>query len=90
MHKKIAVLVRDRQEEALRMSIGIILLDDTVDVYLLDQPLAATEKNALYLETLRDLEMTVFTNCPDQPDVPCLSPPELAERLATYDHVIPY
>ena len=31
VQKKIAVLVRDRQGEALRMSLGLILVDDLVD-----------------------------------------------------------
>lgn len=33
MVKKIAVLVRDRQEEALRMAVGATLKDDVIDVY---------------------------------------------------------
>ena len=37
MQKKIAVLVRERQSEALRMSLGLILVDDQVDVYVLDR-----------------------------------------------------
>ena len=50
MAKKIAVLVRERQGEALRMAIGLTLRDDIVDVYVLDRPVDATEDNALSIE----------------------------------------
>lgn len=33
--KNIAVVVRDRQNEAMRMALGLILVDDRVDVFLL-------------------------------------------------------
>jgi hypothetical protein len=34
--KKIAVLIRDRQEEGLRMAVGLTLMDDTVDIFVMD------------------------------------------------------
>ncbi len=33
--RNIAVVVRDRQSEAMRMALGLILIDDRVDVFLL-------------------------------------------------------
>ena len=55
MARKIAVVVRDRQGEALRMAIGIILMDDEVYIYVLDRVVEPTEQNLLNLETIRDM-----------------------------------
>jgi len=90
MSKKIAVLVRDRQSEALRMSVGITLLDDVIDVYVLDRKVEETEDNMLNLETLGDMGMNVYTNCKKNESLQYLSTEEIAERLLQYDHIIPY
>ena len=65
MGKKIAVLVRDRQGEALRMSVGITLMDDTIDVYVLDRKVESNDDNDLNLETIKDMDMKIFTNTKD-------------------------
>ena len=90
MQKKIAVLVRERQEEALRMAVGIILMDDTVDVYVMDREVAPTEQNALNLQTMEDFDMRVFTNHEGNKNMECLPTGDIAERLLQYDHVLPY
>jgi hypothetical protein len=90
MGKKIAVLVTDRQGEALRMSVGLILLDDTVDVYVMDRKMEETEKNLLNFETMKDMGMNVYTNSKENPDMEYLSTDEIAEKLTEYDHVLPY
>lgn len=90
MAKKIAVLAGDRQEEALRMSIGLILFDDIIDVYLLDRKLNENDKNALNLETMRDMEMKVYTNFEQNEGMELLSDSDIAQRLTDYDHIIYY
>ena len=90
MAKKIAVLVRDRQEEALRMAVGITLRDDVIDVYVLDRTVEETEGNALNIETLRDLDMQVWTNVPESGDLAFCSTEELAKKLPGYDHILAY
>lgn len=90
MAKSIAVLVRNRQEEALRMAVGIILMDDTVDVYVLDRLLAPTEQNELNIETMMDFDMDVYTNFPENEGMTYITNQELAVRLLGYDHVLPY
>ena len=59
MAKKIAVLVRERQEEALRVAVGLTLNDDLVEVYVLDRKVAATPGNAANIEALREMEMRI-------------------------------
>ena len=90
MTKKIAVLVRDRQGEALRMAVGIILLDDVIDVYVLDGKVEDVGSNQLYLETIKDMEMNAFTNVRENEGMEYLSAEEIASRLVDYDHILPY
>lgn len=90
MSKKIAVVVRDRQEEALRMAIGIILLDDIIEVYVLDKTIEDNEQNRLYLETIQDLEIKAYSNVKENDTMAHLSTEEIAERLTGYDHVLAY
>lgn len=90
MAKKVAVLVRERQGEALRVAVGLTLKDDRVEVIVLDRPLAATPENARYLEVLEELGMPVATNCPANAGLELLSVAELARRLAACDVILPY
>lgn len=90
MAKKIAVIVRDRQSEALRMAIGIILLDDIIEVYILDTKIEETEQNQLYLETIRDLEIKAYTNVEENHTIEYLPTEEIGRQLSDYDHVLAY
>ena len=90
MTKKIAVLVRDRQSEAIRMSVGLTLMDDAIDVYVLDRKLEDTEENALNVELLQDMEMNLYSNHKDNADMQYRSTEEIARKLPEYDHVLAY
>ena len=90
MQKKIAVLVRDRQAEALRMSLGLILVDDAVDVYVLDRKLQPTAETALNLETLQEMEIKIFTNYRGNADMQYLTTSEIAQKLPQYDNILAY
>ncbi|MBI5911377.1 MAG: hypothetical protein HY848_15680 [Betaproteobacteria bacterium] len=90
VQKKIAVLVRERQSEALRMSLGLILVDDLVDVYVLDRKLQATGETALHLETLKEMDIQVRTNCRENEGMEYLPVDEIALSLPRYDHILAY
>ena len=90
MTKKIAVLVRDRQSEAVRMSVGLTLMDDVIDVYVLDGKLEDTEENALNVELLQDMEMSLYSNHKENTAMQYLSTEEIARKLPEYDHVLAY
>ncbi|TAN45343.1 MAG: hypothetical protein EPN22_02890 [Nitrospirae bacterium] len=90
MTKKIAVLVRERQEEALRMAVGITLMDDVIDIYVLDRKIEKNEKNVLNLETACDMEMKVYTNKRENHDMEYLDNKEIAARLLGYSHILAY
>ena len=90
MQRKIAVLVRERQSEALRMSLGLILVDDLVDVYVLDRKLQATGETALHVETMKEMEMHIYTNCRENEGMKYLPADEIALSLPRYDHILAY
>lgn len=90
MGKKIAVLIRDRQEEGLRMAVGLTLKDDSIDVYVLDRKLEESENNKLNLETLDLVDAGVYTNFKGNGDLQFLSTEEVAEKMLGCDSVIPY
>lgn len=90
MLKKIAVIVRDRQSEALRMTIGLILKDDIIDVYVLDKIIESTAQNQLNLETMQDMEMKAYSNIRENDTMDHLTTEEIAGRLSQYDHVLAY
>lgn len=89
MAKKIAILVRDRKGEALRMAVGATLADDEVSVFLMDDKIEPDEDMTLNLETLTDLDVPVFTNNPDNP-YEQKSTEEIAKALVGFDVVVPY
>lgn len=90
MAKKIAVLVRDRQGEGLRMGLGLTLANDIIDVYVLDRKIEETEGNRLNLEMLGDMKIKLYTNYKDNADIEYISTKELARKVLEYDHILPY
>jgi hypothetical protein len=88
--KRLAVLVRERQTEALRVAVGLTLNDDRVEVYVLDRPLGGDPENAAYVDTLRQLGVRVATNCADNAGLELVTNAQLARRLAACDAVVPY
>lgn len=90
MQKKIAVLVRDRQSEALRMSLGLILVDDVVDVYVLDKKLQATGDAASHVQTAKEMDMHIYTDCRENEGMEYLSADKIAAKLPQYDHILAY
>ena len=90
MAKRIAVLVRERQGEALRVAVGLTLNDDRVEVFVLDRKLEDTQENATNIEVLKELQMRVATNCADNADLELLSNADIARRIVACDVILPY
>jgi len=89
MAKKVAILVRDRKGEALRMAVGATLADDEVSVFVMDDKLVPDEEMELNLETMSDLGVKIYTNNPENP-YEQMTTEEIAKALPGYDVVIPY
>jgi hypothetical protein len=89
MAKKVAVLVRDRQDEALRMAVGLTLADDEINVFIMDKKLESNEANDLNVETLGDMDAKVYSNNPEN-KVEQMNTEEIAKALTAYEVIIPY
>jgi len=89
MAKKIAVLVRDRKHEALRMAVGATLMNDEVHVFVMDEKLEIDEDTEINLQMLEDLKARLFSNNPDN-EFEQKTTEEIASMLVDYDVVIPY
>ncbi len=89
MGKKIAVIVRDRQSEALRMALGISVLN-RVDVYIFDRKLATDEDIMLNLQMIKEMKIGLYTNTTMNEGLEYISTEGIAERLLEYDNILPY
>ncbi len=88
--KRIAVIVRDRQSEALRVSGGLTLADDTIEVFVLDGKLDKTKPEITQpLELVTDLDLKVYSNNPEN-GFATISLEDMARKLLEYDFVVPY
>ena len=90
MTRRIAVLVRDRQSEALRMALGLTLMDDVVNVFLLDRRFDLSEADLANKELMEEMDIAFFSNNEDNADTQYVATEALARLLTEYDHVIPY
>ncbi|MHB1390823.1 MAG: hypothetical protein ACYCXF_06250 [Thermoleophilia bacterium] len=88
--KKIAVLVRDRQGEALRMSLGLTLADDAITVINIGAPIEANDDNNLSIESLEMMECELFSVNEVDADFKQIAMQQLPEKLLEFSHVIPY
>jgi hypothetical protein len=88
--KKILVIARDRQAEALRVAGGLTLADDTIEVFLLDRKLDKKDPAiAQPLELVTDLDLKVYSNNAEN-GYTAMSVEELAKKMLEYDIVVPY
>ncbi|MBI5634076.1 MAG: hypothetical protein HZA15_11420 [Nitrospirae bacterium] len=90
MKKRIAVVARHRQDEALRMAVGLTLMDDSIDIFVLDRKLADTENNRLNIETMELMDMKLYTNSAENTGMEYLSTENMARKFPGYDTVLPY
>jgi hypothetical protein len=88
--KKIAVIVRDRQGEALRVAGGLTLADDAVDVIVLNGKLDRNKPEiAQPLELVTDLDLKVYSTGAGN-GFTGITLEETAKKLLEYDFVVPY
>ncbi len=95
--KKIAVIISNRQAEALRVAAGLTLLDDTVDIFLLDNKLNTLMETSI-LKNIQMLNMIesvrYFYNFKDENPFYnkfiFLNNTLIARKLLDYDYIIKY
>ncbi len=84
----IAVIARNRPGEALRMSIGLTVLNDSVDIFLTEK-FKKEESTETQLEAIKDLNLKVYSTVPGS-QYEYISPDILADKLLEYEKVLPY
>ena len=89
MKKKVAVIVTDGQQEALRMAVGLTLADNLVTVFVMERALKPGDITDLNLLTLAEMNAKIFSTIPGN-GLTLLSTDEVARRLVDFDAVIPY
>ena len=88
--KKIAVIVRDRPGEALRVAGGLTLADDTIEIFVLDRVLDKEDPDIVQpLELATDLDLKIYSNNPEN-GFTTITLDEMAKKLLEYDVVVPY
>ncbi len=95
--KKIAVIISNKQTEALRVAAGLTLLDDAVDIFLLDYKLN-TANEPLILKNIQMLNMIesvgYFYNFKDDSSFYnrfiFLNNAMIAKKLLSYDYILKY
>ncbi len=90
MAKKIAILVRDRQGEGLRMGVGAMLADDLITVFVMDRKVEETDDNMMNLETMNDMDIKTYTNFRGNENIEYISTEDIARKLLEFDLIIPY
>lgn len=88
--KRLAVIIRNRESEALRMALGLTLVDDQVDIFVLGRHLAGAGEDVMNLELLGDVGIKVYSDQQGDRYAEYRPAPEIARRLLEYDHVLPY
>jgi hypothetical protein len=88
--RKIAVIVRDRPGEALRVAGGLTLADDTIEVFVLDVKLDKNDPEvAPPLELITELDLKIYSNNPEN-NYDTMTLDDMANKLLEYDVVVPY
>ena len=91
--KKIGVVVNTadeyRQGEAVRVALGLTLMDDPVELIVLDHALKRTEAVEKNLELLGMMKGKAYSNNPEN-GLETLSLEEISRKLLEYDVVVPY
>jgi len=87
---KIAILINDRQAEAIRMSSGITLLDDEVELFFLDAALDGSDDVEMMMEIASEMELPMFSNVQENEQMTTMQTEDLHAKLLEYDHIIAY
>jgi hypothetical protein len=87
--KKIAVIIRDRQAEGLRMALGLSILHN-VEVYLLGSIEEPSDAIAMNIEMAGELHMGLFSDTSGVKGFEHLTYTDIAKRLLNCDNILPY
>ena len=84
----IAVIARNRLSEALRMSIGLTAMDNSVDIFLTEK-FKKDESTETQFEVIRGLNLHIYSTTPNS-QFEYISPDMMADKLLEYEKILPY
>lgn len=95
--KKIAIIIRDRQSEALRMAIGLSILHK-VDIFIVDSSFGINDEILMSLNMIKELKMSLYTNnqeCLGQikgisENISYMPITDIAKKILEYDNILAY
>ncbi len=95
MGKAVAVIIRDpeRQYEGLRTSLGLLLENHRIGMYVLDHEIAVSEEYVDNMEYIDEMGGARFSNVPKNTEEHGFVPvtlKEMAAKLDSYDIIIPF
>jgi len=88
--KKIAVIVTDRQSEALRMALGLTIEGDEISVFNCGDPIERTDEVNTNIDGLDMMESKLFTVNDADEGFGKMTMQEIPGKLLEYDHIVPY
>ena len=87
MSKKYAIVTKDRQGEAFRVGLGLILLDDEVEIFIVGSPLSDEEMAKSQFANVKEMELPLhFVGGADS----TMSDSDFSKGLPEFDQVIPF
>lgn len=72
------------------MSLGLSLMDDIVEVFVLDSDLEKTEQNMDNIEFMKEMNIKVYSNNTVNEDLRWIPFHEIALKLTEFDHILAY
>lgn len=88
--KKIAVIVQDRPDEALRMALGLTLEGDEISVINVGGVIPENEGNEMNIMALGEFDAKLMSVNEADGDFETVTMQEIPAKLVEYDHVLPY
>lgn len=74
----------------MRMALGLTLMDDIINVFLLGRKFHLSEADEANKELMQEMDIAFFSDHEGNDGTEFVAADELAQRLTEYDHVIPY
>ncbi len=72
------------------MALGLLLLDDVADLFLMDCLLEDDPRIQTHIKTALEMEMKMYANSANSDPFKILSNEDIAARLLDYDAVLKY
>ncbi|MFA6000852.1 MAG: hypothetical protein WC828_01905 [Thermoleophilia bacterium] len=88
--KKIAVIVSDRQDEGLRMALGLTLEGDEISVFNLGSPIEMNDGNEMNVEALGEFDCLLYSVNEKDAAFTQINMQDMPAKLLEFNDVLSY